>query len=62
MSTTQAIRHFKENLELIPKDLTGEPLDQEAWNLNQGLLALAKSLAQVQSELRDLKNDIRRLR
>lgn len=62
METARAIRCFKENIELMPKDIAGNPLDKQAWNLNQGLLSLARAIAQIERDLQQAKNDIRHLR
>lgn len=56
-----AEKYFIENINLQPRGLGGAPQDAQAWNLNYGLLEMAKQLAQATSLLEDQQRQIRRL-
>lgn len=60
--TAAAQKCFNENLRLIGKTPNGAPTDPQAWNLNQGLLDLARSIADVQAKLAQLENEVRYIR
>ncbi len=57
-----AERCFTENLRLIGRGLGGHPNDPQAWNLNQGLLALTREVASLQQDLQQLRSDLRGVR
>lgn len=57
-----AERCFTENLRLIGKDMSGKPNDPIAWRLNEGLLALARQVAVMQSELEKCRAEIRAIK
>lgn len=56
--TMLAQKCFNENLALIGRDHTGTPKDPLAWNLNQGLLDLARALQQLQRDVSDLQQKV----
>ena len=50
--------YFTANLRAIGKDSAGKPKDPLAWNLNYGLLELAKQLDAIQAEQVALRSGI----
>jgi hypothetical protein len=60
--TKLAQRCFTENLHLIGKTPAGSPQDPIAWNLNQGLLDLAREIAKLQSDVQQLQHEMRAMR
>lgn len=57
--TSLAQRCFTENLQRL-EGPAGQPTDPVAWNLNQGLLDLARAIAQLQFDVQQLQHDLRR--
>ena len=53
-----AVKCFEENLGMVPVDALGRPKDPTAWNLYNGLLALAEQQAKILAGQSQLHHDI----
>lgn len=56
MATAQ--NFFIHNIKLLPTGFAGKPDDQQAWNLQQGLLAMAKQLDEIQAQQKSLASHL----
>ena len=57
-----AEKFFVDNLNRLPKGLGGAALDQEKFNLYQGLLELARQLSRLEKEQAQTQTDLQRIR
>lgn len=53
-----AEKWFTANLRTIPTGLGGVPSDPVAWNLYQGLLAMAQDVAKTRIDLQRVQSDL----
>lgn len=56
---SSAERLFKLNLQAIGKTAAGTPTDPFQWNLHSGLIELARAIADLESQLKDVQNTVR---